>query len=109
LGGRLGSPSPSVADDDEVERALASLDERFPTSDRLPMVAERAKDAVAPDGPGDAPPVPSAPFDDLAFIRSLGEASPTDGRKSLRCGECGTMNLPTEWYCERCGGELAAE
>jgi hypothetical protein len=109
LGGRLGSPSPSVADDDEVERALASLDERFPTSDRLPMVAERAKDAVAPDGPGDAPPVPSAPFDDLAFVRSLGEASPTDGRKSLRCGECGTMNLPTEWYCERCGGELAAE
>jgi uncharacterized OB-fold protein len=28
--------------------------------------------------------------------------------KTLRCTECGTMNLPTEWYCERCGGELAA-
>lgn len=28
--------------------------------------------------------------------------------KSLKCGECGTMNYPTEWYCERCGGELAA-
>lgn len=28
--------------------------------------------------------------------------------KSLRCQECGTMNFPTEWYCERCGGELAA-
>lgn len=28
--------------------------------------------------------------------------------KSLKCGECGTMNLPTEWYCERCGAELAA-
>jgi uncharacterized OB-fold protein len=28
--------------------------------------------------------------------------------KSLRCQECGTLNFPTEWYCERCGGDLAA-
>jgi hypothetical protein len=26
--------------------------------------------------------------------------------KTLKCGECGTMNLPSEWYCERCGAEL---
>ncbi|MBC7563821.1 MAG: hypothetical protein H7305_12995 [Gemmatimonadaceae bacterium] len=30
-----------------------------------------------------------------------------DPAKTLRCGECGTMNYATEWYCERCGGELA--
>jgi hypothetical protein len=28
--------------------------------------------------------------------------------KTLKCQECGTMNYATEWYCERCGGELAA-
>jgi hypothetical protein len=28
--------------------------------------------------------------------------------KTLKCGECGTMNYPTEWYCERCGAELSA-
>jgi hypothetical protein len=28
--------------------------------------------------------------------------------KSLKCNECGGMNYPTEWYCERCGAELAA-
>jgi hypothetical protein len=28
--------------------------------------------------------------------------------RSLKCQECGTLNFPTEWYCERCGGELAA-
>jgi hypothetical protein len=28
--------------------------------------------------------------------------------KSLKCAECGAMNYPTEWYCERCGAELAA-
>ena len=28
--------------------------------------------------------------------------------KTLKCHECGTMNYPTEWYCERCGAELSA-
>ncbi|HEX5437517.1 MAG TPA: zinc finger Ran-binding domain-containing protein [Gemmatimonadaceae bacterium] len=28
--------------------------------------------------------------------------------KTLKCQECGTLNYPTEWYCERCGAELAA-
>jgi len=28
--------------------------------------------------------------------------------RTLRCRDCGTMNLPTEWYCEQCGAELAA-
>lgn len=26
--------------------------------------------------------------------------------KTLKCQECGTMNYPSEWYCERCGAEL---
>lgn len=33
---------------------------------------------------------------------------PAEQAKTLKCQECGTMNYPTEWYCERCGGELAA-
>lgn len=28
--------------------------------------------------------------------------------KTLKCAECGTLNYPTEWYCESCGAELAA-
>jgi hypothetical protein len=39
-----------------------------------------------------------------AFLKGL----PTEQVKTLKCQECGTMNYPTEWYCERCGGELAA-
>jgi hypothetical protein len=31
-----------------------------------------------------------------------------EAAKSLKCGECGSMNYPTEWYCERCGAELAS-
>lgn len=26
--------------------------------------------------------------------------------RTLRCGECGAMNRPLEWYCEKCGAEL---
>lgn len=33
--------------------------------------------------------------------------SASTGARTLKCGECGTMNRPTEWYCERCGAELA--
>lgn len=31
----------------------------------------------------------------------------TAEKKTLKCPECGTMNLASEWYCERCGAELA--
>ncbi len=27
--------------------------------------------------------------------------------KTLKCSECGSPNFPTEWYCEKCGAELA--
>ncbi len=38
------------------------------------------------------------------FLRDV----PVEQIKTLKCAECGNMNYPTEWYCERCGGELAA-
>jgi len=76
-----------------------------------------ASDSRAQHGGGAAP---AEVFDELAFLRSVidpqsNTAPPPpkapgtgDAQKTLRCTECGTMNLPTEWYCERCGGELAA-
>jgi uncharacterized OB-fold protein len=49
--------------------------------------------------------VPSITPDSMAtFFKDV----PTEQVKTLKCQECGTMNYPTEWYCERCGGELAA-
>jgi len=44
-------------------------------------------------------------------VTSFGESDTQPKKaaaKTLKCTECGTMNLPTEWYCERCGAELAA-
>jgi hypothetical protein len=41
---------------------------------------------------------------------TFGQPTPrsSEALKSLKCQECGALNYPTEWYCERCGGELAA-
>ncbi len=33
---------------------------------------------------------------------------PAEAAKTLKCSECGSMNYATEWYCERCGAELAS-
>ncbi len=58
--------------------------------DPVPAAAPTAKEIVEPDSKKGAP------------------ARGSKATKSLKCKECGTMNLPTEWYCERCGAELAA-
>ena len=38
------------------------------------------------------------------------EHRPSKGstKKTVKCAECKTLNLPTEWYCENCGAELTA-
>jgi len=43
-----------------------------------------------------------------AVPKSGGGQDPrSEQHKTLKCPECGAANYPTEWYCERCGGELA--
>jgi TolA-binding protein len=77
------------------------------------------------------PPAGRSPFDEFPVLRpGAGTGSPPSGttavatppsvpksgggqdprseqHKTLKCPECGAANYPTEWYCERCGGELA--
>lgn len=60
-----------------------------------------------PDGPLVPPVEPTAAEAD-AVPSGAPTAASADSGKSLRCDGCGTPNFPTEWYCERCGGELAA-
>jgi hypothetical protein len=100
-----------------------------------PMEQPQDQSRFAPKA-GRPEPEPAAPVDELAFLKSVGSeerpvgrrisspgmaaptapavqtAVPSVGKagvaKTLKCGECGTLNRPTEWYCERCGAELAA-
>ncbi len=48
-----------------------------------------------------------SPTGGVQAVRARSEAARPDAAKTLKCPECGTANYPTEWYCERCGGELA--
>lgn len=66
---------------------------RRPSNPSMPAAAATA----TPRAPEAAPP-PPAPSPSKA---ASGVA------KTLKCSECGTLNRPTEWYCERCGAELA--
>lgn len=56
----------------------------------------------------------AVPVDELTFLKSMTLESKAPDRssaniaKTLKCGECGALNRPTEWYCDRCGAELAA-
>jgi TolA-binding protein len=58
---------------------------------------------------GSPSPGPSAAIATPPSVPQAGR--PNDPRseqhKTLKCPECGAANYPTEWYCERCGGELA--
>lgn len=74
-----------------------ATDDLFDDLDFLRSVMDEGTDAASP--PASAP---------MAGAGATPSADGGEARKALRCSECGTMNLPTEWYCERCGGELAA-
>lgn len=121
LGAQTGSRLPDALDDIDVFGESVAAP-RANTSDYV--VPRSNNDPYAPraEAPTNSPPANPTPkrdaFDDLAFLRSVtdsGNAAPNSARangaadqaKTLRCTECGTMNFPTEWYCERCGGELA--
>jgi hypothetical protein len=65
-----------------------------PVLTSAPLIEKEGQDPNSALTPGSIP----------AFLKDM----PTEQIKTLKCQECGTMNYPTEWYCERCGGELAA-
>jgi hypothetical protein len=90
------APAPEVneaAPNEDVEerRAPAFTGLRRPAADQGRAASNVAAPAMTP-----------------ASVPSILKDMPTEQVKTLRCQECGTMNYPTEWYCERCGGELAA-
>ncbi len=116
----------------DVERDITRLEEL----DSLVKTKPGPPLKIPPSTPPPAPPKRKTPIDELAFLKSVTEDeknapsprrasgeryqvdqevtpdAPVDAdaevEKTLKCRDCGTMNLATEWYCENCGGELAA-
>lgn len=102
------APAPSPAPPPELP-LVSSLPAPEPTPAPAPEPAPVALPvAAAPEAPEPAPA--PAEEDDDDTPNPLGRPTPRTSKaiKTLKCAECGSMNYPTEWYCERCGGELAA-
>ncbi|HEU4681404.1 MAG TPA: zinc finger Ran-binding domain-containing protein [Gemmatimonadales bacterium] len=127
-----GTPGPRTARPEVVEEApmVTHVGESFDEPAAPPPASKRAQ-PEPPAPPGDelaflksvsdeepsrmAGRRPSNPA--MAAPTATAQAKPpepaitpkagTGVAKTLKCGECGTLNRPTEWYCERCGAELA--
>jgi hypothetical protein len=119
------TPAPMIVEPTTGERpsARASVPAEKRASGQAPAPIAEAASAPAPARQSapelfatpEIPEGPSGPrgTDDERPSRpsgTFGHATPrsSEAVKSLKCQECGTLNYPTEWYCERCGGELAA-
>jgi hypothetical protein len=81
-------------------------------SDELAFLKSVADEERKPSGsrrsnPGAAAPVQASRAVEAPAAPSSGKAGAPGVAKTLKCAECGTLNRPTEWYCERCGAELA--
>lgn len=84
-----------LGDELEFLKALGDQD----GGEQKKATAKAAKAERAPAGP--------------KAVEQLNESTPRSrpsviNQRTLKCGECGAMNLPTEWYCDRCGAELAS-
>ncbi len=82
-----GAPSPRRASGAQFQPAIPSDPPR----------------AAAPPSQRAANPLPAPVVPDASAA-----AGDEEVVRTLRCKECGTMNLPTEWYCGQCGGQLDA-
>ncbi len=118
---RPSAPASSAPPSSVVEKRESVADElgflRGPLNTPAPDVGAQAASHSGARGYGDAPTLrivaDTPPTTRTVTPPSTQTATPggspvtADAAKTLKCAECGTMNYPTEWYCERCGGELA--
>lgn len=106
------TPAPSRGAAAELTLTPSSPPARPPEKRKTPLdelaflksVTEDAKSAPSPQRASGAQFQPVEP----EVTPELPEDEDAPVEKTLKCRECGTMNLATEWYCENCGAELAA-
>jgi hypothetical protein len=93
-------PEPAAAPVDELT-FLKSVSDEEPRS-----APRRPSGPVAGVSTATATPPARVQETQTAAPVSSGKAAAAVA-KTLKCADCGTLNRPTEWYCERCGAELA--
>src|SRR4029077_5884332 len=102
-------------------KSVTEDDEDGPSPGRATGVMQNPdpmKAQPAPEPPKAAPPPQIPPLElpkadigvaGVAQIDTSGPGKRLTGmvEKTLTCKECGTLNMPTEWYCEKCGADLS--
>jgi hypothetical protein len=126
------APSVRGAGGDGVSRAPISPVVPRPAVPELPTLNPPSRTEQTPitrlPTPTTTSPATRSPFDNFPVLRPATSTPPAttavatppsvpksggahdpraEQHKTLKCPECGAANYPTEWYCERCGGELA--
>ena len=100
--GNSAAPQPAAASDHAAE-APEPVPQR-PINDALGLVLPDERPAIAPRRASVETSLGALDAADTPIVLH------TEGKqaKTLKCSDCGSMNYPTEWYCERCGAELSA-
>ena len=70
------------------------------TGDELPP---SLLEDIKPADSGEKPFAANVASNNPLSLKSAGSGE----TKTLKCRDCGAMNDPSEWYCERCGAELS--
>lgn len=98
-------PSPRRQADELAFLKSVTEDEKGPSPKRASGAQYQPSELTSTSrgGSGASPPISAS-----SPATALPSAADGEAVKILKCQECGTMNLPTEWYCEQCGAELAA-
>ena len=95
-------PAPADLPDEKARRDTFAMRSKEETITNL-GARSTPLDVASIEREGDAPASSGG-----SGTSAIGRDTSGDGVKSLKCGECGALNYPTEWYCERCGAELAS-
>ena len=99
-----------LAEDPDLVQPPPTKSQPQPPGDELAFLKSVSDE---PSRPVRRPSNPGMPAQTATAAPRPAEAAPAPAKvasgvaKTLKCGECGTLNRPTEWYCERCGAELA--
>ena len=98
----------TVAPEDELAFIKSVTEDHAPSPQRAsgaqfqPVIPADTPRAAPPGTPRAATPAPAPILPEPSADEDEAAA------RTIRCKACGTMNLPTEWYCAQCGAELAA-
>jgi len=108
----VGPTTPVAPAAPRVSSAKPVVPQPAPASPAPARAAPPAPPRAAEAPKAEAPKAPVAKGGTPASTSRMPSETPSalhsqiEQPKTLKCAECGAMNYPSEWYCERCGAEL---